>query len=142
MEKKMIDQSELAKSVSEKINYEFIDQILVKPLDPIKVKKEFKKPVSNNTPKKDANGVEAIDYDNVETEVKEVDADFRKGIVLKIPDYLKRMYSKHEDNSNEPHRVEIKVGDVVVFRESRAYYFDLCKDAMLLDYYSVIAIEK
>ena len=83
MEEKLIDQSPLAESVAENIKYEFLDFFLVKPLDPVKVKKEFSKPVTTGTPAKDANGIEAQDFENVETEVKEVDSDYRRGIVLK-----------------------------------------------------------
>ena len=72
---KLIDQSELAQSVAENIPYRFFDFFLVKPLDPIKVKKEFSKPVSTGTPVEDANGVEAQDFDRVETEVKEVETE-------------------------------------------------------------------
>ncbi len=46
-------------------------------LDPIKVKKEFSKPVDVKPAKKDDNGVEAVDFD-VETGGKEVESDFRK----------------------------------------------------------------
>ena len=46
MEKeKIIDQSLVAESVAEKIPYDFVDSFLVKPLDPIKVMKQFNKPV-------------------------------------------------------------------------------------------------
>ena len=38
---KLIDQTKLAEDVSSKINYEFRQHFLVKPLDPVKVKKEF-----------------------------------------------------------------------------------------------------
>ncbi|MBO5627919.1 MAG: hypothetical protein J5965_02425, partial [Aeriscardovia sp.] len=64
-ENTIMDQSELAQSVSENIKYQFLDFFLVKPLDPIKVTKEFSKPVSTGTPTKDKNGVEAQDFDNV-----------------------------------------------------------------------------
>ena len=75
-EDKLIDQSELAESVAEKIKYEFFDHFLVKPLDPVKVKKEVSK-LPNKKPVKDENGIEAVDVDEVETEVKEVDSDYR-----------------------------------------------------------------
>ena len=42
-EEKLIDQSVLAEDVSSKIKYEFRDFFLIKPLDPVKVKKEFSK---------------------------------------------------------------------------------------------------
>lgn len=135
-EEKIIDQSVLAKDIAEKISYEFMDHFLVKPLDPIKVTKEFTKPVSENKPVKDENGIEAVDYDKTETEVQEVDSDFRKGIVLKVPFSYTRM------SEAGSHNMEINVGDVIVFRERAGIYFDLLKDSRLVRYYDIMAVEK
>ena len=131
-EEKMIDQSELAKSVADNIPYQFFDFFLVKPLDPIKVTKEFRKPVSTGTPAKDANDVEAQDFDDVETEVKEVDSDYRKGVVIKCPTYYDEPGAKMHAN----------VGDVVVFRDTAGLRFDLVKDSRLLRLYDILGIEK
>lgn len=132
-EDKIIDQTDLAESVAKSIPYEFLDFFMVKPLDPVKVTKEFSKPVSTGTPAKDANDVEAQDFDNVETEVKEVDSDYRKGIVLKVP-----MYYNNEDVNHLP----IQVGNVVVFRETAGLRFDLIKDSRLLRQYDILGIVK
>lgn len=132
-----IDQSELAESVAKNIKYSFLDYFLVKPLDPIKVTKEFSKPVSTGTPKKDENGVEAQDFDSVETEVKEVDSDFRKGVVVKLP-----MYYQEPVDPEHPTMRPICVGDVVVFREAAGIRFDLLKDSRLLRQYDILGIEK
>lgn len=136
-EDKIIDQSQLAEDLSSKIKYEMHRQFLVKPLDPIMVKKEFSKPVSaDNKPKKDENGIEAVDYDDVETEVKEVESDFRKGVVLKIPfDYKQSM---NGDNWKD---MPIKVGDIVVYNDKAARWFDILKDTQLISGYDIIAIE-
>lgn len=136
-EDKIIDQSQLAEDLSGKIKYEMHRQFLVKPLDPIMVKKEFSKPVStDNKPKKDENGIEAVDYDDVETEVKEVESDFRKGVVLKIPfDYKQSM------NSDNWKDMPIKVGDIVVYNDKAARWFDILKDTQLISGYDIIAIE-
>lgn len=136
-ENTIMDQSELAQSVSENVKYQFLDFFLVKPLDPIKVKKEFSKPVSTGTPTKDKNGVEAQDFDNVETEVKEVDSDYRKGVVIKLP-----MYYTEPVDPEHPTMRPIKVGDVVVFREAAGLRFDLLKDSRLLRQYDILGIEK
>lgn len=136
-ENTIMDQSELAQSVSENIKYQFLDFFLVKPLDPIKVTKEFSKPVSTGTPTKDKNGVEAQDFDNVETEVKEVDSDYRKGVVVKLP-----MYYTEPVDPEHPTMRPIKVGDVVVFREAAGLRFDLLKDSRLLRQYDILGIEK
>lgn len=132
-EEKLIDQSQLAESVAEKIQYDFRDKFLVKPLDPIMVKKEFSKPVPTGESTKDENGVEAVDYDKVETEVKEVESDFKKGVVLKVPfTYSERM--KDEKFREMP----IKVGDIIVY--SYGKWFDIMKDTELVGMYDVIAV--
>lgn len=132
-----VDQSVLAEDVSSKIPYSFLDFFLVKPLDPIKVTKEFSKPVATGAPTKDENGIEAQDYDKVETEVKEVNSDYRKGIVLKRPMYYEQMITNENQDG-----VEIKVGDVVLFRDAAGSYFDLLKDSKLIRQYDIIGVEK
>ena len=126
-ENKIIDQSPLAEDVANMISYEFFDFFLVKPLDPIKVKKEFSKPVSNGT-SKDENGIEAEDFDKVETEVKEVDSDYRRGVVIKCPTYYDEPGAKMHAN----------VGDVVIFRDTAGLRFDLVKDSRLLRLYDIL----
>ena len=134
-EKEMIDQSVLAESIAEKIKYKFLDYFLIKPLDPIKVTKEFSKPVSTGTPAADENGIEAQDFENVETEVKEVNSDYRKGIVIKLPMY-------YETDENENSHKYIAVGDVVIFRDAAGLRFDLLKDSRLLRQYDILGVEK
>lgn len=130
-DKEIMDQAELAQSVSDQIKYTFMDYFLVKPLDPIKVKKEFSKPVSTGTPVEDANGIKAEDFDTVETEVKEVDSDYRKGVVIKRPMYYENREEKH-----------INVGDIVIFKDTAGLRFDLIKDSRLLREYDIIGLEK
>ena len=132
----LIDQSVLAEDVASQIKYQFLDFFLVKPLDPVKVKKEFSKPVPTGTPAKDENGIEAQDFDRVETEVKEVDSDYRRGVVLKRPLY----YVDSEKNDNV--YTNINVGDVVIFRDTAGLRFDLLKDSRLLRQYDILGIEK
>lgn len=132
----LMDQATLAEDVSSKINYEFFDNFLVKPLEPIKVKKEFSKPVEKTQAQKDANGIEAVDYDEVETEVKEVDSDYRRGVVLKVP----YSYTSAVNDKEHPARLpEINVGDVILFRDRSATFFDLVKDTKLVTYYNIMA---
>ena len=132
-EDKLIDQSPLAESVAQNIKYDFLDYFLVKPLDPVKVSKEFTTPV-DTTVKKDENGVEAQDFKEVMTEVKEVDSDYRRGIVLKRP-----LYYNGSDVIGTSQ--EIKVGDVVIFRDPAGLRFDLLKDSRLLRLYDILGIE-
>ena len=131
---KLIDQSPLAEDVAKSIKYDFLDYFLVKPLDPVKIKKEFSKPVSNGKPTKDAEGIEAVDFDEVETEVKEVNSDYRRGIVLKRP-----LYYNGSDVIGTSS--EIKVGDVVLFRDTAGLQFDLLKDSRLHRLYDIFGIE-
>ena len=133
----IIDQSELAKDVATKIPYQFVDAFLVKPLDTIKVTKEFSKPVSDKPSTTDENGVDAIDYEKVETEVKEVDSDYRKGVVLKVPVSYVNMF---DDGKFKPVRIE--VGDVILFRDRAGVYFDLLKDSRMVRYFDIVAVEK
>lgn len=136
-EEQIIDQSVLAEDLSSKIKYNFLDFFLVKPLDPIKVTKEFSKPISAGTPAKDKNGIEAVDYESVETEVKEVNSDYRRGIVLKLPLY----YEDSIDGDKRAVYSSIKIGSVVIFKDTAGYNFDLLKDSRLLRQYDILGIE-
>lgn len=134
---KLMDQAAVAESVSNKIKYEFSDYFLVKPLDPIKVKKEFTKLPDDKKPVKDKNGVEAVNVEDseIETEVKEVDSDYRKAVVLKTPFYYEKTLMEN------PNMMKIKVGDVILYKENRSMWFDLIKDSQLVKIYEIIAVE-
>ena len=137
-EDKLIDQSVLAEDVAEKIKYNFFDFFLVKPLDPVKVKKEFSKPVPTGTPVEDANGIKAQDFEDVETEVKEVDSDYRRGVVLKRPMWMDIPREDDKPRSSD----EIKIGDIVIFRDTAGMRFDLLKDSRLLRQYDILGREQ
>lgn len=134
---KLMDQAAVAESVSNKIKYEFSDYFLVKPLDPIKVKKEFTKLPEDKKPVKDKNGVAAVNVEDseIETEVKEVDSDYRKAVVLKTPFYYEKTLMEN------PNMMKIKVGDVILYKENRSMWFDLVKDSQLVKIYEIIAVE-
>ena len=134
-----IDQSQLAESVSSSINYEPKDMFLVKPLDKIKVMKEFSTPVVNDTteePTENEDGVKAVDYDTVATETKEVDSDYRKAIVLKVP----FSYASQINDPKFP-TMSIVVGDTIVYRDGAGRWFDLLKDSQFVSVYDVVAKE-
>lgn len=135
----MIDQTQLAEDLSSKIKYEFRQMFLVKPLEPVKVKKKISEPVAKDTkPKKDKDGIEAVDYDEVKAEIKEVDSDFSRAVVLKLPyEYT------HPYNDEKIQQMPIKVGDIVIYKASRlgAMYFDLLKDSQLVPLYDIVATE-
>ena len=136
-DEKIIDQSQLAEDLAKKIAYEFSKDFLVKPLEPVMVQKQFDKPVvSDAAPKTDENGVEAVDYDKVETEVKEVESDFRKGVIIKIPfDYMQNMANK------EYPAMPIKPGDILIYPSRACRWFDLLKDTQLVRSYDILGIE-
>ena len=131
-DEKVVDQSLLAEDVSKMIKIDFIDYFLVKPLDPIKVKKEFSTPV-DTTIKKDENGIEAQDFKEVMTEVKEVNSDYRKGVIIKRPLYW--------ETREKQESWDINIGDVVVFRDAAGLRFDLVKDSRLIRLYDILGIE-
>lgn len=110
---------------------------LVKALEPVKVKKQISEPVvKDNKPKKDKNGIEAVDYDDVKTEIKEVDSDYTRAVVLKLP------YDYTHPYDNKIQQMPIKVGDIVIFRSGRSQYFDLFKDSQLVGLYDIVATEE
>lgn len=139
-DEKIVDQTQLAEDLSSKIKLELAREFLVKPLEPVMVKKEFDKPVAkDNTPKADENGVEAVDYDSVETEVKEVESDYRKGVVLKVPvEYT----AQHGDEKYGDSVIDIKVGDVVIYKNKFGVWYDLLKDTQLVRLYDIIGVER
>lgn len=137
-EEKTIDQAQLAEDLSSKIKYDFRQHFLVKPLDPVKVKKQFSEPVAKDTkPTTDKEGVEAVDYDEVKTEIKEVDSDYTRGVVLKLPyDYT------HPMVNSAVQQMPINIGDIVIYRPMRGpMYFDLLKDSQLVTLYDIVAVE-
>ena len=138
----LMDQSQLAEDLAQKIKWEFREHFLVKPLEPVMVKKEFSKLPEDKPATKDENDIEAVDIAEVDvkTEIKEVEAYFRRGVVLKVPfDYANQM--KDEKYPQIP----IKVGDVIVWRANATFgkpvYFDLLKDTQLVRQYDVVAKE-
>ena len=135
-EDKLIDQTKLAEDVSNKIHLEMLDTFLVKPLEVEKVKKEFTK-LPQKAPTTDENGIEAVEIEEneVETEIKEVDSDYRKGVVLKVPASYK---SQMKDDKYPSY--PIHVGDVIVYEARNAKYYDLLKDTQLVKQYAIIAV--
>ena len=138
-EEKIIDQTKLAEDLANKIPYSFRDSFLLKPLEPIKVQKEFTKLPEDGTPTEDKNGIEAVDYkdEDIKTEIKEVDSDYRKGVVLKVPYEAQQQM----DDPKYP-SMQIKVGDIVIYREREAIWFDLVKDTQLIRYYGIIGLNQ
>jgi len=128
-----VDQTKLAESVSENIKYNFIRAFLVKPLELDKVNKEISRPIDTNDTVED--GMEIKDYKDVVTETKEVDSDFRKGIVIKVPYEYRTVVGDYKP-------FEINIGDTIVYRNGAGKYFDLVKDSQLVVPYDIVAVIK
>lgn len=129
-EDKLMNQSQLAESVAEKIPYTFHDCFLVKPLDKIMVKKEVTE-LPNNKPVKDEDGIEAVEG-TPKTEVKEVESDYQQGVVIKIP-------STYKETDNK--LMSVKIGDIILYKPTRTMPFDLLKDSRLIRYFDIVAVK-
>lgn len=116
----------LAESLTNNIKFNFVRYFLVKPLPLDKVEKEFSIPVASKEPIKDDCGIEAKDYDAVKKEIRTVDSDWRKGVVLKVP---------VEYNS----KMSIDVGDTIVYNARSGIFFDLYKDSQLVAAYDIVS---
>lgn len=104
------------------INWNMLKDVLVKPLAPIMVTKEFTEQIPNG--KVDENGFNEYD---TQTETKEVESDWATGIVLKIPASI-----------TDP---QFKVGDTIAYNKKFAMYFDLVRDTQLVKPYDIIAVK-
>lgn len=102
------------------LEYAPLKDILIKPLDPIMITKEVTEAVG--TGERDIDGYEKFEQ---KTEVKEVESEWRTGIVLFIPESLQV--------------TDFIVGDTVVFNKKFAKDFDLFKDSQLVKPYDCVA---
>ena len=111
------------------INYAFVRDCLLKPLDDIMVSKE----ITTMNELKDKSGKVLkdedgnIQYDTVK-EIKEVPSAFKKGIVLKVPHGFDEAQSL------------FKVGDTVVYYANTTREFDLFKDTVLIQQFNIVAV--
>lgn len=110
----------LVESVAKSVKYKFEKDFLVKPLDPVMIKKTYTEQIPNGKKDEEGNNL----YDTKDT-VKEVESDFEKGIVLSIP----HVY----DGS-------ITLGDTVVYPKKFAKEFDLFKNSKLVKPYDIVAV--
>lgn len=113
-------EDKVLQTVIEGLQYAPLKDVLIKPLEPIKITKEVTEAVG--TGKKDVDGYEKFE---TKTQVKEVESDWRLGIVLAIPASLKL-----ED---------ITVGDTIVYNKKFAMDFDLFKNSQLVKSYDIVA---
>ena len=101
------------------LEYSFEKDILVKPLNPIMITKEYTEQIP--TGEKNEEGFNKYE---TKTHTKEVESDFAKGIVLSIP--------TGADST-------VKVGDTIVYPKKFAKDFDIFKDSQLVKPYDVVA---
>lgn len=106
-------------TVVEGIEYAFTKDILVKPLEPIMITKEYEEQIP--TGETDEEGFNKYE---VKKHTKEVESDFAKGIVLAVP-----------ANAD----CTVVVGDTVVYPKKFAKDFDLFKDSQLVKPYDIVA---
>ena len=105
------------------IGYNPITCFLVKPLDTIMVSKDITTMKPNGV--KDEDGIEGFD---TVTETKEVESNFKEGIVLKLP------LQGACDN--------VYVGTKIVYNKKFAIHFDLFRDSQLVKPYDIVAIKE
>lgn len=115
-------EDKVLETVLNDINYIVEKDILVKPLAPVMVQKTFTEQVPNGKKDEDGNNL----YDTKE-EVKSVESDFEKGVVIAIP---------------SSYTGDITLGDTVVYPKKFAKEFDLYRDSKLVKPYDIVAREK
>lgn len=112
----------LLKVVLDGLNYSMTKDILVKPLEPIKIKRVINVPVE--TDEVDEDGTKLMAMEQKETEI---DSSFRSGIVLALP-------------SGAAYDGALTVGMKIVYPHKYSIDFDLFKDSVLVKPYDVVAI--
>jgi len=115
-------EDKILETVIDKLEYTFTKDILVKPLDPIMVTKEYVEQIP--TGETDEEGFNKYE---TKTHTKEVESDFAKGIVLAIPTDTECSFT---------------IGQVIVYAKKFAKDFDLFKNSQLVKPYDAIAIVK
>lgn len=113
-------EDKVLETVVENMEYTPLKDVLIKPLEPVMLEKEVTE--TFGTGELDVDGYEKFD---TKTEVKEVESEWRLGIVLAIPEGMTEQ--------------GFKVGDTVVFGNKFAKEFDLFKDTMLVKPYDIVA---
>lgn len=114
-------EDKVLETVVNNMEYSPLKDILVKPLQAIIIKKEVTEAVG--TGEKDVDGYEKFE---TKTEVKEVESEWRTGIVLAIGEEL------------DASTLKFKVGDTIVYNKKFAKDFDLFKDSQLVKNYDIV----
>lgn len=116
-------EDKVLETVIEGMEYIPLKDALIKPLPPIKITKEVSEAVG--TGEKDVDGYEKFE---TKTETKEVESEWRTGIILVLPLEVKE--------------TSFSVGDTVVYNKKFAKEFDLFKDSVLVKVYDIVAKKK
>ena len=114
----------LANNIRKDLGLNFLRDLLVKPLDVIMVTKEISTMIPNG--KKNEDGTNGYE---VEKETKEVESNFREGIVISIPISADMSYFG-----------DISVGDRIIYGNKGATPFDLFKDSVLVSIGNILAV--
>ena len=111
--------NKVLETVIEGLEYTFEKDILVKPLEPVMITKEYEEQIP--TGEQDEEGFNKYE---VKKHTKEVESDFAKGIVLSLPTAVE---------------TTLKVGEIIVYPKKFAKEFDLFKNSQLVKPYDVVA---
>jgi hypothetical protein len=122
---------QLALEISNKLAWEFPRSILVKPFEDLVVEKNVETPVPTGETEKDENGTYVPKYD-VKKETKPVVANFKSGIVIKVP------YAYDYGNIT----IKPEVGDIIIFARKGTGDFEYFQDSLIVDPYAIVAIRK
>ena len=122
-----VDNVTLANIVADKVNYEFANMVLVKPIDIEKVFKTLTVPEDSGEKDEEGQPIMQMTIKQIETESL-----LRKGVVLATPASFKATEGKEG-------MLVLNVGDIVVYPNKRSIDFDLFKDSALVPYYEILA---
>lgn len=117
----------VATYLAERIPYDMCKDVLIKPLDPIMIKREFDVPVVKEQTREEGETIN--EYEEVKKEIREIESNFARGIILKVP--------SNTGGIEWP----FKIGDTVVFNKRFSVEFDIFKNSVLVKPYDIIAIE-
>lgn len=119
--------------INEKLGFKLRRRVIIKPLEVTKITVEREVPIyltdENGEYIKDENGIRR--YEETEKITEEVESNYRKGIIIKMPYDLKQ---------EELDVLGIKEGDVVMYHYTAGQPFDQVKDSIFMDPYNIIAI--
>lgn len=118
----------IAESLQDGIGYDMIRDVLIKPLAPVMLKREFEVPIVKEQTVEDGENIN--EFEETKKEIREVESNFATGIILKMPTAQSGLEWSFE------------IGDTVCYNKRFAVEFDLFKDSVLVKPYDIIAIKK